>query len=599
MPTGLPQGVVMEVDNLSNPDSIGITLRKNGDTPSEMLGVAVINGGEMLNDCFAGIEKEEINFKIDKTQLPSGVSQIVLFNSKGEILCDRLIFTGKKEFLNITVKTDKPTYRPYEKVDMEISVANRNANPAQTTFSLSVRDGTNEVERKNNILTDLLLMSEIKGYVRNPSYYFEGKNDTVEMSHLDLLLMVQGWRRYSWKQMAGVENFELKYLPEQGIETHGKVVNVNFRGKQAPKPNVDVVLLLKNKGEDGTGDSFIDTFVTDNDGRFSFVSDVSCRWSMILTAKEKGKPKSYSILLDRVFNPDPKRYRYADLQISIAENKTEQINDDKTQDELEDNSDSSFIAYSDSIAKLGIDKKVHPLSEVTIKAKRNTNAQDIFQNRSTSIAYYDVASELDNMYDRGKFVGKDFIEMLVNMNKDFSKSYLYNLEWLLYKNKYRKDPKITIPKVPLFVIDYNPNNYQDVRTINLNAIKSIYVNEHESVICQWAPQISCELACDIFACVVFIETYPEGQIPVEGAKGVRKTWLEGYSPAREFYSPNYSELPPDPDFRRTLYWNPMVTPDENGKAKINFYNNSSCTNFSISAETVTLNGMIGIYKDGI
>ena len=105
-----------------------------------------------------------------------------------------------------------------------------------------------------------------------------------------------------------------------------------------------------------------------------------------------------------------------------------------------------------------------------------------------------------------------------------------------------------------------------------------------------------QIAMDL-GCAVFIETYPEGQISVEGAKGVRKTWLEGYSPVKEFYSPNYSELPPAPDYRRTLYWNPMVTPDETGKAKIQFYNNSSCTNFSISAETVSSPGMIGIFSD--
>ena len=38
-----------------------------------------------------------------------------------------------------------------------------------------------------------------------------------------------------------------------------------------------------------------------------------------------------------------------------------------------------------------------------------------------------------------------------------------------------------------------------------------------------------------YSCVVFIETYPEGEIPTEGAKGVRKTWLGGYSAVKEFY----------------------------------------------------------------
>ena len=97
-----------------------------------------------------------------------------------------------------------------------------------------------------------------------------------------------------------------------------------------------------------------------------------------------------------------------------------------------------------------------------------------------------------------------------------------------------------------------------------------------------------------FGCVVFIETYPEGEIPAKGMKGVRKTWLEGYSDVKEFYSPNYSELPKEPDYRRTLYWNPAVTTDETGMAKIQFYNNSSCKNLSISAETVTSEGRIGL-----
>ena len=89
-----------------------------------------------------------------------------------------------------------------------------------------------------------------------------------------------------------------------------------------------------------------------------------------------------------------------------------------------------------------------------------------------------------------------------------------------------------------------------------------------------------------------------GVNPATAAKGVRKTWLEGYSATKEFYSPNYSDLPvrPDPDYRRTLYWNPAVTTDEAGQAKIRFYNNSTCRSFNISAETITPAVMIGVYN---
>ena len=158
----------------------------------------------------------------------------------------------------------------------------------------------------------------------------------------------------------------------------------------------------------------------------------------------------------------------------------------------------------------------------------------------------------------------------------------------------------------LFVVDYKRTDVTNIfdlfkyQHIRIPAIKSIYINETISAFCQYCfiPVGSCgELFGKLYSCVVFIETYPEGEIPVEGAKGVRKTSLEGYSAVSEFYSPNYSALPPEPDYRRTLYWNPMVTTDENGKARIQFYNNSRCTNFSISAETVTQQGVIGVYKE--
>ncbi|MBQ9362717.1 MAG: hypothetical protein IJT97_04765 [Bacteroidaceae bacterium] len=47
---------------------------------------------------------------------------------------------------------------------------------------------------------------------------------------------------------------------------------------------------------------------------------------------------------------------------------------------------------------------------------------------------------------------------------------------------------------------------------------------------------------------------------------------------------DYSILPPMADFRRTLYWNPDITTDRCGKARVEFYNNSTCTDMLISIE---------------
>ncbi len=590
LPPGLPQGFTMKVDNLSQPDSIGICLRKNSHTPGGILGVVVLSGGKLQDYCMVDIVDDEVDFKMDKTHLPSGVSQIVLFNETGEIICDRLIFTRRNESLDIKAKIGKSSYKPYELVDMDFSVTDKASNPVQTTFSLSVKDGMNEVACRSNILTDLLLMSEIKGYVRNPSYYFE-TDDETHRAALDLLLMVQGWRRYLWKQMTGVESLQLKYLPEQGIEANGKVVSLV---KQIPKPNVDVSCFLLQKGEENEKNAnFIESFVTDSLGRFSFVSDVQGKWSMILAVTEKGKKKDHRIILDRLFSPEPKRYRYAEMQVNIAGDDNESINNEETPDDHFEEDLAAFrIAYEDSLARAGFSDKIHHLDAVTVSANKRSRERDIYNNRLTSVAYYDVHSEMDDIKDGGKYMGDNIHQLLINMNKDFYTILRGNSEYILYKQK-----------MPLFVIDYRRTEHTEMgytryKLIRLNAIKSIYINEDLSVMCKYAdPRMTSMDVAHIYSCAVLIETYPEGQIPVDGAKGVRKTWLEGYSRVEEFYSPDYSVLPPEPDYRRTLYWNPSVVSDEKGNVRIKFYNNSRCTKFSISAETITSQGMIGVYKN--
>ena len=632
LPQSLPQGIVMEVDNLSSPDSIIVNFRKNSNTPAAKFGVAVISGGILQNSFYFEAKDEISSYKIDKTQLPSGVSRIVLFNSESKILCDRLVFTINDDVLEIKAKTNKQTYKPYELVEMEFSVEDKDSNPVNTTFSLSIRDGANEVEYKRNILTDLLLTSEIKGYVRDPSFYFEGiagqaRNDRLNQeiagdpesssgrndrkSLLDLLLMVQGWRRYSWEQITANETQnaafpQLKYLPEQGIETQGTVVSF---ARKIPKPKVDVSLSLRKLEEENTNSNLLfETFVTDSKGRFNFVLDIDGKWDMILSAMEKKKKTDHRILLDRIPRPEPKRYKYTEMQIRISDDKKESTNDEELIEDFEEDSEQINDSYLDSLAQAGISAKIQKLPEVKITAKQSVNEQDIIRSKTTSVAYYDAPSEMDDIYDSGKLIGKDIHKLLMSMNKEFyilkpmlnvgitTKEYVDIEEFLYYRGK----------KVA-FVEDYNPTDLADFGYISylripLNAIKSIYINENRTIKAKYLydsnnPFASPFALADAVSCVIFIETFPNWKKPFGAGKGLRKTWLEGYSQAKEFYSPNYSAEPVEPnDYRRTLYWNPMVETDENGIAKINFYNNSNCKNFIINAETVTEAGMIGVLK---
>ena len=76
----------------------------------------------------------------------------------------------------------------------------------------------------------------------------------------------------------------------------------------------------------------------------------------------------------------------------------------------------------------------------------------------------------------------------------------------------------------------------------------------------------------------------------------REIKLQGFNKPVEYYSPDYSKKQPDePDYRKTLYWNPNVVTDKDGKAEIGFYNNSVCKDINVSIEAVTPDGIFLSY----
>ncbi|MGL5772396.1 MAG: hypothetical protein ACRCX1_06425, partial [Bacteroidales bacterium] len=449
------------------------------------------------------------------------------------------------------------------------------------------------------------------GFVRNPEYYFDEKN-TDRHQALDLLLMVQGWNRYyPWKMMTDITLDSIRYMPEIGIETTGKVVSMV---KQIPKPNVDVSFLLHVEN-DSTKQNHMYTSKTDEIGRFSLTIDSYGKMPFILGVMEKGKRKDYRILLDRLFSPEPQAYNLTDLQYEIkqlSEEKSELIIKDKPFDE---NLDSLFLAFEDSLKRVGIDEKVHRLKEVKVKGKKANRESDIFRNKATSVAYYDMASEVDKLIDQGEYVGNSLVEVLKNINPKF-----ISFPAPMHLPEVKKDRKndegsgfeVYVPseivkyksREVLFVINFEAINDEILRseyykTLNINAIKSIYVNETTSAKVRYCGDpLASVLETDAkYGCVVFIDLYPENQIPARAGKGTRKTWIEGYQHPSAFYHPDYSTLPLTEDYRRTLYWNPMLTTDETGKANIRFYNNSRCKQIEVHAEAVMQDGRVGSYKE--
>ncbi len=67
-----------------------------------------------------------------------------------------------------------------------------------------------------------------------------------------------------------------------------------------------------------------------------------------------------------------------------------------------------------------------------------------------------------------------------------------------------------------------------------------------------------------------------------------------YSVAKRFYAPRYAtvETKERNDFRETIYWNPVVQTDKDGKATVEFYNSDASTTFRAIAEGIGYNGKL-------
>ncbi|MBR4846449.1 MAG: hypothetical protein IKU98_08545, partial [Bacteroidaceae bacterium] len=71
-------------------------------------------------------------------------------------------------------------------------------------------------------------------------------------------------------------------------------------------------------------------------------------------------------------------------------------------------------------------------------------------------------------------------------------------------------------------------------------------------------------------------------------KGLRTTHFDGYSEVIDYYHPQYNReiIPGEVDYRRTLYWNPYLELDNEGKSTITFYNNDTYTQPIIKIESL-------------
>lgn len=579
----LPQvresGVGLTVDNISNPDSIFVTVRpREGAGVPPIAGVAVTSRGALWSYSMVNLNKER-RLKLSSKEMPSGVSVISLFAPDGQTLAERMIFINNGGFGSISASLDKSVLQPQGKVILDLAAVNADGNPAShLPVSISVTDGDNAVDHQGGMLSDLLLMSEIKGYVRNPMQYFR-EDSEGSRRNLDLLMMVLGWRCYSWEEMAGINPINLKYYPEEAIDLDGKVVSF-VRG--IPKAGVDVSVMVSEKdARDSLRQSFTDLLTTDSCGHFRLSYDFKGKWSLVMSVSEKGKRKDYRMILDRLFSPAPRKYEPEEMLVesfsagnSPVITPMSELDSIKNEEEVE-----QILKHIDD----SLSTKTVRLDEVVVKGKRS----DTYKARSKSLVYYDMQEELGDLVDQGEVISKDLFDVLKSINPNFHKQYNGGEERVRYKTK-----------DPLFVIDYKVTYEKDSMNYTLlypEGIKSVFITEDPVIMAKYAdPLHYTPFTVDgRYGCAVLIETFPENRSP--SVKGTRLQVIEGYTVPGEYRNIDEESMLENPDFRRTLYWNPLLTTDSDGKARVEFFNNPTCRNIRISIQGVADDGTVFSY----
>ncbi len=486
---------------------------------------------------FAGLWDFTKNFvTIQREQFPSGVMHVILFDASLNPVSERLVFINNADQAVVTYKPDKENYATRSLVKNQVTLADREGQPLAGSFSVAVTsDKEVTADSTSNILTQLLLTSDLRGYIEDPAYYFQ--NSTSAGWAMDLLMRTQGWRRYSITDLTHGRFARPTSPLERGPEIAGIVKSVLL---SKPAEDVDVTV-MSLKG------NYFDITKTNKDGQFYFHGgELPDSTRFIVNAAQKSPLKRMELIID----PEtfPERTLPA-VPPSVV---------DKNQ----------FAKYADKAEQKytyenGV-RVVH-LSEVTISAQRKP------PRKST---YYSSPSSSITEEQMEKFPVTDL------------RTLLMRLPGVMVSGN---SISIRGQGTPLLVVDDLPTDIEYIDMINVHDIAQVDVLKDASNTAMFGSRGGNGVI------VIFTK---DGNInPIKNKPFNIKTILPlGYQTAMEFYAPKYDtpekRRAQAPDLRTTIHWQPVVQTDSIGVASFDFYTADESTSYTVVIEGLANDGRI-------
>ena len=572
-PEAKPKGYVMRIDFLRG-DKMNILLKSNiQEGLKECRLIAQIHGELIVEmDEIKSINDEAV-VVIPTEELRSGILQVTLFDKNKRPQCERIVLINNSNAgEDISMATDKLEYGIRDSVNLTVDMNELVGSSLLLNSSLSVTnfgiiDGGKGYA--NNIVNNLLLTSDLKGYIENPGYYFDQSIDEFERRRaLNNVMITHGWRRFSWGEVLFEENKEHNFGIEQGFSISGQVVTSD--NKETPVTSGYASLNLTS-----VNGLVFDEVLTDENGRFLFAGlDIPDSASVVLTAginKTKNKntedtkrQKKVRIILDENGKPEIELQKATKIfRTTLSQNDTNYyIQLDKTS-----------AAYDEQqtilLEGVTIEDRIYHENDPFLDATKiygKPTRRVVLDSIPGSQSALDIGQILRGRVPGLTVLGQPPEQQIVMRGMS---SFSNNAPLFLFNG---------IPVDAEFIFDVIPSDiaYIDILTgakataygsRGSNGVIALYTRQGKK-----GHKINDEVYLD---------------------RGVLNYTYYGYSTAREFYSPQYDEKLEfvKPDYRTTLYWNPNLEFDEEGKTQIKFYSNDSKNSkFRVELEGVKNNG---------
>lgn len=554
LPKAIDNGYVMNLSTAA-PQWIRLTVsmaKANVSAdPGKQISVVAQSSGKVYYAARSNPGSAMFTTVIPKSKFPNGIVQFVLFSATGEPMNERLVFIQNPDQLNLSVSAGAQTYGPRQKVKLNIDAKNKDGKGIVGSFSVAVTDESKvpvDDNSGNNILSTLLLTSDIKGYVEQPGYYFNNINEKTR-ADLDVLMLTQGYHRYDWKAVMNDKPVPNVYAREVNFNISGTITTPS--GAPVVKGKVELVNF-----DDGV--LKLDT-LTDERGHFAFNGLVFPDSTKFLIQARNAKNKRDVIIkIDTV--PPPKIAGYknaADFKVNVSSSLSSYALNNK-------------LFYAEQI-KSGVGNHVITLREVQIIAKREAfkHSQNL-----------NGAGNADQT-----FVAKDLINFNCVRLFDCFQGRLTGVTirgGIPYTTRGGGAMAVIIDGM---IVDAG---YAD--NINVNDVQSIEVLRSIGYTAIYGPRAANG--------AILITTKRGDQrvfTPDNFRSGIKGYYPKGFYKAREFYSPQYdakinTKLA---DLRSTIFWKPDLITPEDGKIAVEYFNAGTPGTYRVVIEGIDGDGNIG------